>query len=232
MRRHSVPRHSTRPGGRHGGAETTRVSASPPRPCPTPHCGRLVRSGLCSRCRKRRDDLRGSASARGYTPEWAALSKRWLSHFPWCGQRLDGHRHAEHSRCTRDGRRVRADVTDHVVPLRSGGALLDPQNLQSLCTGCNVAKEKTKSDHAGLDGPAPARGRDGRGLQNRHAGLTFKPLWTPPVAPAKFSGGYPLGTTYPRRGRRQRAGLTPATRSRGPLDWDTPCDPDPGGVKR
>ena len=65
---------------------------------------------------------------------------RWLRQFPWCGQRMDGRLYAEHSRCVQAGLRVRAECTDHIVPLREGGARLDPRNHQSLCLACNTAK--------------------------------------------------------------------------------------------
>jgi 5-methylcytosine-specific restriction endonuclease McrA len=31
-------------------------------------------------------------------------------------------------------------VVDHIIPLRDGGALLDPANHQSLCYACNNRK--------------------------------------------------------------------------------------------
>jgi 5-methylcytosine-specific restriction endonuclease McrA len=115
---------------------------APAHPCPRPHCGRLTRNrGACARCAKRADLSRGTAEARGYDAEWALVSRRWLARFPWCGQRADGRLHVEHSRCAQRGERVRARVTDHIVRLRDGGARLDPRNFQSLCVGCNAAKD-------------------------------------------------------------------------------------------
>jgi len=117
------------------------VGLAPPRPCPTPNCPALVRGrGPCARCRQRRERLRPSAAARGYDAEWAEYSRRWLSRFPWCGQRQDGTFHEEHSRCVAEGRRQRAEVTDHILALIDGGARLDPINHQSLCRRCNARK--------------------------------------------------------------------------------------------
>jgi 5-methylcytosine-specific restriction protein A len=121
------------------------VSLAPLRPCSHPHCGALTRGGKCATHRRLADEARGSALARGYTPEWAAYSRAWLARFPFCGMRRDGLFHSEHSLCTARGERVRAAVTDHITPLREGGALLDPANHQSLCTSCNVRKEKGKT---------------------------------------------------------------------------------------
>ncbi len=81
---------------------------------------------------------------RGYDTEWAAYSRAWLARFPLCGQRADGRLHPEHSRCVQVGARVRATVTDHILALRHGGARLDPRNHQSLCRGCNAAKDAAR----------------------------------------------------------------------------------------
>lgn len=115
------------------------------RPCPGPHCGKLITSGkYCASCQSKKekaiDRERGSASERGYDATWAHYAKQWLQRFPWCGQRLDGALYLEHSRCVQRAQRTRATVTDHIVPIRKGGKRFDPKNMQSLCNACNVAK--------------------------------------------------------------------------------------------
>lgn len=117
------------------------MATIPPHPCPRPHCGRVTRARVCGPCRRKEDQARGTAAARGYDRTWATVSADWLRRHPWCGQRMDGQLHAEHSRCVQRGERRRATVTDHIVSLRDGGARLDPRNFQSLCRGCNVAKD-------------------------------------------------------------------------------------------
>jgi 5-methylcytosine-specific restriction protein A len=114
------------------------VTTAPPRPCS--RCGRLV-IGRCLACTRRRDEVRGSAASRGYDEAWARTSRAWLARRPWCGQRLDGRLHTEHSRCAQRGERVAATCTDHIVAIRDGGSRLDPMNHQSLCTSCNTAKD-------------------------------------------------------------------------------------------
>jgi 5-methylcytosine-specific restriction endonuclease McrA len=96
--------------------------------------------GSCSRCRRTDDEARGSAVARGYDRRWSDYARDWLVRFPWCGQRQDGALHADHSRCVQRGERQRAQLVDHIMPLRAGGAKLDPHNHQSLCRGCNRVK--------------------------------------------------------------------------------------------
>lgn len=114
----------------------------PPHPCPRPHCGRLTTNrGACNSCQRARERARGSSFERGYDQRWAAVSRSWLARYPFCGQRIDGHFYAEHSRCVQHGERMPARVTDHIVSLRNGGARFDPTNFQSLCVGCNAAKD-------------------------------------------------------------------------------------------
>jgi 5-methylcytosine-specific restriction protein A len=107
----------------------------PLRPCPAPHCGRLLREGEACLVHRRK-----SPRVRGYDAEWDRYSRAWLKRFPFCGQRQDGELHAEHSRCAQAGRQVRATITDHIVPIREGGPRLDPANHQSLCVRCNTLK--------------------------------------------------------------------------------------------
>lgn len=119
------------------------MTLAPPRPCAYPRCPQKVRGGggsFCPAHARQKDRARGSAKARGYDQAWTAFSRAWLARFPWCGQRADGWLHADDSRCWQRGEMVRADVTDHVLALRDGGAHLDPQNSQSLCASCNAAK--------------------------------------------------------------------------------------------
>lgn len=42
--------------------------------------------------------------------------------------------------CTRNGRVVSATMVDHIKPISEGGAMLDMENLQSLCNRCHNIK--------------------------------------------------------------------------------------------
>jgi 5-methylcytosine-specific restriction endonuclease McrA len=86
------------------------------------------------------DHQRASAHERGYSSEWTVYARDWLVRFPWCGLRIDGQFHGQHSACARRGARVPARVVDHIVSLASGGAVFDEANHQSLCRSCNVVK--------------------------------------------------------------------------------------------
>jgi 5-methylcytosine-specific restriction endonuclease McrA len=90
--------------------------------------------GRCS------DHQRASATARGYTAEWATYARAWLQRFPLCGQRQDGQRSPVHSRCTRLGVPTPARVVDHITSIVRGGDVFNPANHQSLCVACNTRK--------------------------------------------------------------------------------------------
>ncbi|USK87225.1 HNH endonuclease [Peribacillus asahii] len=42
--------------------------------------------------------------------------------------------------CIKDGRLTGAQMVDHIVPIKRGGAQLDMNNLQSLCNACHNKK--------------------------------------------------------------------------------------------
>lgn len=90
------------------------------RPCSTPGCPHLVRSG--SRCavhtqqdRRGGEVARPSPSARGYGRKWQKVRDAYLQEHPYCVV------------CGA----IATDV-DHIVPRRRGGTD-DWSNLQSMC---------------------------------------------------------------------------------------------------
>tara|TARA_R100001377_G_scaffold40726_2_gene22814 strand:+ start:2976 stop:3278 length:303 start_codon:yes stop_codon:yes gene_type:complete len=42
--------------------------------------------------------------------------------------------------CTKKGELAKADVVDHIRPIKMGGAILDEANLQGLCHTCHNRK--------------------------------------------------------------------------------------------
>lgn len=103
------------------------------RPCRTPGCVGLTRTGYCDACRAgglHNADGRAPAYQRGY----GARHRRWraaiLSRDPIC------------KRCGVEA----ATVADHVVPLSAGGGW-ELENGQGLCRGCHAIK--TAGERAG-----------------------------------------------------------------------------------
>ena len=64
------------------------------------------------------------------TANWQAIAKRQLARQPLC-QGCPGV--------------VPATLVDHIIPIKQGGALRDPANLQSLCRSCHAAKTKAET---------------------------------------------------------------------------------------
>ena len=62
------------------------------------------------------------------TPEWLHARKRQLNQYPFCAE------------CLKAGKRTRATMVDHIVPIKQGGDKFAPNNLQSLCWSCHSRK--------------------------------------------------------------------------------------------
>ena len=96
-------------------------------------CGGLVPSGYCDACRAagKARDPRPSAAKRGYGWRWQKTSQARLKQHPLCVDPYGRHQ----------GRLVPATVTDHIEAHKGDMKLFwDPNNWQSLCTGCNSYK--------------------------------------------------------------------------------------------
>ena len=97
--------------------------------------------------RRRRQDLRPSASERGYDRQWAELREWYARRYPLC----------EH--CLEAGLTVPVHEVDHIIPFDGpGDALrLDPANLQSLCRPCHAKKTAKQANKAArcLTPPSP-----------------------------------------------------------------------------
>ncbi|TVS19297.1 MAG: HNH endonuclease [Gammaproteobacteria bacterium] len=106
-----------------------------PKPCAHPGCRALVTSGRCEKHRRKADRARGSAAERGYDSRWTRLRNWFIRAHPLCAW------------CAESGRTSAAQIVDHIVPIRAGGARLEESNLQSLCRSCHA--KKTAQDLAG-----------------------------------------------------------------------------------
>lgn len=108
-----------------------------PRPCRHTGCRVLVsgRDGFCDQHRKTEhkqyNDRRQATGQRNKLYDSAAWKRARASHLqsePLCRS------------CRKAGRLVEAQVVDHIIPVRDGGAELDDINLQSLCKSCHNSK--------------------------------------------------------------------------------------------
>jgi 5-methylcytosine-specific restriction protein A len=98
------------------------------RPCMSPGCSGLTRSRYCSQhIDKERDERAAYERERAgrepsvYDMRWQYVRMTFLFGHPLCEQ------------CQADGMSVSAVLVHHIVPIKDGGAVLDPSNLQALC---------------------------------------------------------------------------------------------------
>lgn len=75
---------------------------------------------------------RPNAGDRGYDAQWRKVRNMYAKRHPLC------------ETCEAKGRVTPMQLVDHIIPLRAGGARLDPRNLQSMCNPCHA--EKTEKD--------------------------------------------------------------------------------------
>ncbi len=108
----------------------------PNTPCKHPSCPNLVAYGEVY-CEEHKSLYPGegkrSASARGYTHRWQKVSKAFLKAHPLC------------VRCQAEGRYIKAEVVDHIIPHKGDKKLFwDRDNWQPLCKRHHDIKTMTE----------------------------------------------------------------------------------------
>jgi len=104
------------------------------RPCAQHGCPGLTRAKYCplhseieQQEEKQYARERGGAAQRGYDSVWQLLRLTYLQQHPLC------------ELCQQDGLIVPAILVHHIIPIKDGGARLDPSNLKSCCQPCHEA---------------------------------------------------------------------------------------------
>lgn len=116
--------------------------------CKVPGCPGLTRSKYCDKHThlEERDkqaaqeyynkNIRNADSQKFYeSTAWRYLRKLKLQRNPMC------------ETCYAEGKITLAKMVDHIIEIRDGGAVLDIENLSSICHACHnkkTAKEKEK----------------------------------------------------------------------------------------
>lgn len=116
------------------------MARRPKKACAHPGCPALIEPGntYCEKHRalsyKRQDDLRGTASQRGYDSRWARYARIYKRAHPLCRA------------CEARGIVTPTYVVDHIEPFRGPGDPLfwDPTNHQPLCERCHSIKRATE----------------------------------------------------------------------------------------
>ena len=111
----------------------------PKQPCNYPGCAELSDGRYCEVHRRQVNAeynryTRDEDSKRFYaSAAWRRLSRMQLMREPLCVV------------CYGAGRITPAEIADHIMPIRDGGARLDLSNLQSLCRGCHNKKHNKEN---------------------------------------------------------------------------------------
>lgn len=106
----------------------------PKRPCSYPGCPKLVDGQYCEEHKKLTDSQYNKYGRDDFTkyfyktPEWRYARKKQLDTQPFCEE------------CLKEGKRTKATMVDHIVPIKQGGDKFAPSNLQSLCWSCHSRK--------------------------------------------------------------------------------------------
>jgi len=115
----------------------------PKRPCSYPGCPKLVDGQYCEEHQKlvtKQYNLYGrdEFSKNFYkTPEWLSVKKQYLKEHPLCVE------------CLKSGKRTRATIVDHIVPIKQGGDKFSESNLQALCWSCHSRKSVEEGSRFG-----------------------------------------------------------------------------------
>lgn len=70
------------------------------------------------------------------------LSVRWRRFRAWYMGK-----HPLCEQCEREGRLIPADMVDHVIEIKDGGALTSEENAMSLCWKCHALKTAEEKNH-------------------------------------------------------------------------------------
>ena len=68
--------------------------------------------------------------------EWKAIRKAKLTKDPYC--ECEEHR----------GKKVKAEMVDHIVRIKAGGSSTNPNNLQSLTNRCHAIKSANEANES------------------------------------------------------------------------------------
>lgn len=95
----------------------------PLKPCRYQGCPNLTDSSYCKAHSMYERKSSGSRNPFYRSKEWREARKAFLE---------------EHPICIKCG--AKAEIVDHIVPIKRGGALLDESNFQPLCWSCHARK--------------------------------------------------------------------------------------------
>lgn len=115
----------------------------PKRPCSYPGCPKLVDGQYCVEHKRLTDKQYNQYGRDNFTksfyktPEWLYAKRQQLNAHPFCEE------------CLKAGKRTKATMVDHIVPIKQGGDRFATSNLQSLCWSCHSRKSVAEGSRFG-----------------------------------------------------------------------------------
>jgi 5-methylcytosine-specific restriction protein A len=116
--------------------DTGAMPTSSLRPCATPRCPTLVRSGRC--------DAHGGPRKAWQPSQHSRTSTRLRGHANQQRRRALFQREPFCRPCMAQGKHTIATIADHAIPLAEGG-VDDMSNLESICRDCHQKKTQAES---------------------------------------------------------------------------------------
>lgn len=109
----------------------------------SPSCRTLTDGGPCAVHALKREQVRGSSNARGYTYGWGKRAAAFKRRYPLCGMRPHGQEPVM-SECHERHIITPAFQVDHVIPHKGNQQLFwdEVGNWQSLCAQCGARKSQ------------------------------------------------------------------------------------------
>lgn len=119
------------------------MPTKPKKPCSYPDCPKLTNDRYCELHQKKRTEEYNKYERDNFTKifynskKWRIIRKRQLEAHPFCEE------------CLKNGKRTKAIVVDHIIPIKKGGDMYDYTNLQSLCASCHSKKSVLEGSRFG-----------------------------------------------------------------------------------
>ena len=119
------------------------MPTKPKKPCSYQGCPKLTNDRYCELHQKKRTEEYNKYERDNFTKifynskKWRIIRKRQLEAHPFCEE------------CLKNGKRTKAIVVDHIIPIKKGGDMYDYTNLQSLCASCHSKKSVLEGSRFG-----------------------------------------------------------------------------------
>ena len=115
------------------GNKSTQMPIKPKRPCLTPNCPNLTDKTYCN-IHEKSEKIKQRAN-HTHTSDPFYSTARWQKFRNWYRRKQPLCENCESIKLT-----IKAQLVDHIIPIKEGGKKLSSDNAQSLCRLCHARK--------------------------------------------------------------------------------------------